>query len=542
MQFHVETQIEEKLPPAGVRRQTCGCRAAGRTGAAPGAVPTFRFAPAASTVRSYGCLPGSRHAAIPPTVSLAWTSESINRGGLLDLRLRITGASPLRAQERSSAASVPLAAAGREQRLRRRGSLTRRFAGAGLLLVAGCAVRPATSVASLEERLATAADETDTRLRLAAAYHADGRATDAIGVLDPVVQSSPDDPAVLFLLARSYENDQRFAAARETFERFLAVNVEPKLNRRVRARIELLRRRELELAVRNALADETTLRNATPSPRVIGVFPLLFAGADSALAPLGRALAEMLTTDLAQTDRLTIVERAGIQLLLDEIRLGASATVDPATAARAGRLIGAGRIVQGRLDGDAVRLRLEALVVTLAEPRDSSTAPARVDGPLDDLFAMEKQLALALFADIGIALTAAERERVLRRPTDNVQALLEFGLGLQADDANRWTEAVRFFERAVTMDGDFGLARIWLERSRHKAQATQEDDGELDGLAEFELGWDLPAWLRLRLPFGLIERLVPDPDLRNPAPELLGVEGLDRRSRIDVIIRPPGGR
>jgi len=155
---------------------------------------------------------------------------------------------------------------------------------------------------------------------------------------------------------------------------------------------------------------------------------------------------------------------------------------------------------------------------------------------------MEKQLALALFADIGIALTAAERERVLRRPTDNVQALLEFGLGLQADDANRWTEAVRFFERAVTMDGDFGLARIWLERSRHKAQATQEDDGELDGLAEFELGWDLPAWLRLRLPFGLIERLVPDPDLRNPAPELLGVEGLDRRSRIDVIIRPPGGR
>jgi tetratricopeptide (TPR) repeat protein len=426
-------------------------------------------------------------------------------------------------------------------RLRLRGLRTRRCVLSAILLAAACTARPTTSIGSLESRLAQAPDATDTRLHLAAAYRADGRAADAVEVLEPAVREVPHDPAMLFVLARSYENAGRLSDARATLERFLTVSRSSRLNRRVRARIELLRRRELEQVVRTALADEATLRNAAPSPGVIGVFPLLATGADATLAPLGRALAEMLTTDLAQTDRLRVVERAGIQFLLDEIGLAASGMVDPLTGARAGRLLGAGRIVQGRLDGDPAQLRLEALVVALAEQRDSTTAPARVNGRLDDLFDLEKQLVLALYADLGIALTIAERERVLRRPTDNVQALLAFGLGLEADDANRWADAARSFERALELDGNFVLAREWLERSRRKAEAAQ-DDGGLDEQAEFELGWDLPSWLRMRLPFALIERIVPDPDLRNPAPELLRVEGLDRGSRIDVIIRPPGGR
>ena len=35
----------------------------------------------------------------------------------------------------------------------------------------------------------------------------------------------------------------------------------------------------------------------------------------------------------------------------------------------------------------------------------------------------------------GVSFTAAERERVNRRPKESLQALLERGLGLEAEDA-----------------------------------------------------------------------------------------------------------
>jgi len=157
------------------------------------------------------------------------------------------------------------------------------------------------------------------------------------------------------------------------------------------------------------------------------------------------------------------------------------------------------------------------------------------------LFDLEKQLALSVYAGAGVQLTAAERERVLQRHTDNVQALLAFGDGLAADDSGRYAEAVAAFERSLEADGGFDLARFWLEQSKLKQEATEQDDDELASLAELDLGWFLPDWQRRRLPFIAIDPLIPDPDLRNPGPELVGVEGLDRRALVDIVVRPPAG-
>ncbi|MGD8277971.1 MAG: CsgG/HfaB family protein, partial [Gemmatimonadota bacterium] len=237
--------------------------------------------------------------------------------------------------------------------------------------------------------------------------------------------------------------------------------------------------------------------------------------------------------------RLTVVERTQLQYLLDELSLAESGRVDPATAARSGRIVGAGRIVQGSINGDAAALRIEASVVPVASGTPSS--PVQQNTPLDGLLDAEKQLALSLYSSLGVQLTVAERERVLRRPTDNVQALLAFGAGLGADDAGRYADAVREFERALDLDSGFELARLWRDESRLRQEASEENMNELTGLAERELGWDLASWLRRRLIFAAIDRVVPEPDLRDPLPELFGIEGLDRRARVDVIIHPPAG-
>jgi hypothetical protein len=51
----------------------------------------------------------------------------------------------------------------------------------------------------------------------------------------------------------------------------------------------------------------------------IAVMPLTFTGADSNLVPLERGFAELLTIDLARSSKITVVERARIQALKDEL-------------------------------------------------------------------------------------------------------------------------------------------------------------------------------------------------------------------------------
>lgn len=415
------------------------------------------------------------------------------------------------------------------------------------VLLGGCAGYATVSapasperISQLESALERSQGSPDSRLQLALAYQSAGRAQDAITTLEPVAVPGSEDPAVLYLLALSYESAGRLAEARQAYEAYLTKGVSRRLDRRTRARIALLERREMQQAVRAAIAREEEVRGVAPDPATVAVFPFVAGDLDAEYAPLSRALAEFMTVDLSQTGRLRVLERARLQVLLDEQQLGVARVAEPGTAARAGRLLGAGRIVQGRVDGDAAGLRLQSLVVAVAAAADSTSAPIREDGPVEQLFDMQKRMAVSLYGRLGIQLTAAERERVLNRHTDNVQALLAFGFGLESHDADRYSEAARWFGQALDADGAFELARLWLERSELLEEATRDEE-ELDELAEVELGWDLPGWMRRRLPFIQIDPLVPDPDVRDPGPEFFGVEGLDRRARVNVIIRPPGG-
>ena len=413
------------------------------------------------------------------------------------------------------------------------------------LTVAGCSTTllvpsraTPSQISALEARLTREPGSEDARVQLAAAYRANGRPADAVTLLEPVVRDDPEDPSTLFLLAMSYEGTGRLTDARRTYESYLASNGPASLNRRAESRLARIERSELEKTVRDAIASERSVGAATIDTRSVGIFPFVFSGSDPDLEPLGKAVAELLTADLSQTDRLRVLERAQMQFLLDELTLPATSAVDPATAARAGRILGAGQLVQGRIDGTASALRIQSILARVNATRDSTEAPIVENGPVSAIFDVEKRLALSIYSGIGIQLTVAERERVLQRHTDNVQALLAFGLGLEADDGGRWGDAMGRFEAALEFDGGFTLARTWLERVRRKA-------GDADGLgelAELELGWGLPGWQRRRLQFASIDPMVPDPDLRNPLPEALGVEGLDRRARAIIIIRQPGGR
>jgi curli biogenesis system outer membrane secretion channel CsgG len=72
---------------------------------------------------------------------------------------------------------------------------------------------------------------------------------------------------------------------------------------------------------------------------------------------IGRGISNMLITALVNSDRYTVVERNPevMQKLLEEQALGLSGVIDPQTAARVGRILGASGVVIGEVTEFGIR-------------------------------------------------------------------------------------------------------------------------------------------------------------------------------------------
>jgi TolB-like protein len=382
-------------------------------------------------------------------------------------------------------------------------------------------------VQELEARLARDSSQVATLVSLGQAYQLRGRPADVVPLLERAAALRPDDPRVGLMLGIAYEDTDRLEEASALYRVYIDQGQDPALRRQLDGRVRVLRQRELIASARLAVAEEAQRSAVAPEPTTVAVFPFLLQTADSTLEPLSRAIAEMLVTDLTQTDRLTVLERMQVQALINEIQLAEDGLVDPATAARSGRLLGAGQIIQGSVAGSEEALQLDAAVVgvTTGTPQVQS---AQASTALARLFDAEKALALEIFRVLGIELTAAERERVNRRPTENVRALLAFGLGLEAEDVGAYMLASQYFTQAVSFDPTFVVARDRAAEAARSAQAASTSTAALWQMASEE-GVDALA---------AAEEMVPGMDGRDAVAELFGQEGLTGRgSVIRILLR-----
>jgi TolB-like protein len=200
------------------------------------------------------------------------------------------------------------------------------------------------------------------------------------------------------------------------------------------------------------------------SSRVVAVMPLNVDARDTLLAPLGYALADLLSTDLARSRSLTLVERARLAAVLRELALTASGAVDSATAPRTGRFLKARRVVVGSLVRRGDRIVFDARVNDVETGRVASGFEAQA--PFDDVLEAEKQLAFRLFDHLGVQLTPQERALVEARPTRNLAALLAYGQAVQAEVNGQYAAAARAFRRAAAADPSFTVALNRAEAAR----------------------------------------------------------------------------
>lgn len=426
------------------------------------------------------------------------------------------------------------------------------------LVVTGCAsagVRPATpptaaDLARLEADLARDSSVA-ARVALGAAYRATGRLEPARNVLEPAVRANPQNASAVLYLGLTDEDLGRLEDARDLYRRYLEIGRAPELRKQIGQRLALLDHKLMAASVKEALASESELARSAPVPRTVAVFPFRFLGTDTTLEPLSRALASLLTTDLSQTDRLRVLERERVQLLLDEADLSRSGRVDSATIVRGGRLLRTEQLVEGSITGGRDQLQLSAAVVP-TDDWNGKLEPFSVRDPLSGLFDMEKRLAFEIFRQMNIQLTPAERDRVLRRPTANVAALLAFGRGLEARDRGDFTGAAQQFEQAHTLDPAFNEAAQAAQQalgissaqsvsttllSREGAQELLPPENPAGSLLSSPLGAGVGSASTLEL--GGVQALLPDPLFRDPGAEILGTEGLVSRAILQIILRRP---
>jgi len=200
---------------------------------------------------------------------------------------------------------------------------------------------------------------------------------------------------------------------------------------------------------------------------------------DKSLDPLRKGLADMLMTDLGGSTEVRLVERARLEDLLKEIKLGDGPFLDPSTAQKMGRGLSADLIVTGAFLSMDPTMRIDARVVMVET--GEVLFSTKVEGSSSEFFALEARLATALLEGIGVTVTPMLRVKIARSPTKNLDAMVSYSRGLDASDRGEAEEAKGAFSKALEADPNFSAAQARLdalEKRISEVEARVADQSE----------------------------------------------------------------
>lgn len=133
-----------------------------------------------------------------------------------------------------------------------------------------------------------------------------------------------------------------------------------------------------------------------------------------------------------------------------------------------GRELGVRYLLQGSLRKDGNRVRISAYMIEAETGGQLWTE--RFDRPLDDIFALQDEIALNVVGAIEPSLRRAEVERVTRKRPDNLDA---YDLVLRAQPdvysgmPERSKQALVLLERALALDPTYALAHAFSAMGHH---------------------------------------------------------------------------
>jgi len=228
---------------------------------------------------------------------------------------------------------------------------------------------------------------------------------------------------------------------------------------------------ELRQWAKQAIAEEQTL-NTESSANSLAVLYFHNQSNNPDWNPLQKGLAVMLITDLAKLPELQVVERAKLQALVEEIGLGTSGLVAQDSAPRVGKLLGARVLVSGDIKQPATST-LGLTGTTLDIPTTSLSTTSDIQGAMEQLFALEKDLLFEIINNLKTITLTPQQEEELKKPlSTSTQALFYYFRGIDLSDQRDYRQAEQYFKKALQADPRLQLAASDLQTVRKVAPAA----------------------------------------------------------------------
>jgi len=188
--------------------------------------------------------------------------------------------------------------------------------------------------------------------------------------------------------------------------------------------------------------------------------------------PLSKGLADMLITDLSNVKSIQIVEREKLESLLKEIDLGEGKFIDPNTAQKLGKGLGAGYMLTGSYLIMGETMRIDARLVDVGTGEIAMAE--EITGKKNTFFTLEKELANKLISTLKISISRTEKIALKRTTTKSFDAMMAYSNGLDMTDTGNLDEAQVYLEKALEYDEEFELAAYKLEEVLSLIQTALE--------------------------------------------------------------------
>ena len=177
---------------------------------------------------------------------------------------------------------------------------------------------------------------------------------------------------------------------------------------------------------------------------------------------LQKGIAGMLISELGQNPSARVVEREGIQKLLEEQNLAAAGRVDPQSAAKIGKLVGARYVVLGSFIDFYGDFRVDVRLVNVETSEIVKVESNRAQR--DHLYDIIKNVATQLMKDANLpplARPASDQRMGRQVPTE---ALTFYSRALLYQDRGQRDKAVEMYQRAIAVFPEYSEAAEGLKR------------------------------------------------------------------------------
>jgi len=198
----------------------------------------------------------------------------------------------------------------------------------------------------------------------------------------------------------------------------------------------------------------------------IAVFPFTNGGSygqgKEDFDALERGIAGMMISELAQNPAARVVERQEIQRIVDEQNLAGQNRVDPQTAAKIGKLVGARYVVAGTFIDFYGDFRVDVRLVNVETGEIIKTESERMQR--DHMFDIIRNVAARLMKDAN--LPALQRQASDQRMGRQVptEALTYYSRGLLYADRGQKDKAADMFQHAIDIFPGYAEAQDGLQR------------------------------------------------------------------------------